>query len=293
VDWVKTKRFKLSRAVNVGIVNLAGQSAMLRGHFYSRIWSGMFAEAGLDYHRVVALQFSVDNVRQQMTEAISEFKLEGVIIVGIGDRDFVEAVISTNLSVVVADHHFDDLHVDCVDLDSRSSTVAAVKRLAQEGHQRICFMDTVNPEENPWKLEGFKIGMEGAGLQFDESLLLRARASEGGGRECTQMLLESGKTLPTAIVSYSAPVAMGVLAELNKQGIDVPEAISVISCGQTFFANMNKHLSMVAVNAHEVGIRAMRTLVERIVMPDRPHCVYLIAPEMQVGSTVGPCTSGN
>jgi DNA-binding LacI/PurR family transcriptional regulator len=290
---MSSENLKLDRAINVAVVSKAGQAAMLKGSYYANIWAGIFAEAGLGCHRVVALQFSPECVRDQFMIATQDFSLKGAIVIGVNDRTFVSDSLASGLPMIVADHQFDDLEVDCVDIDSHSGALRAVEHLVSLGHKSIGFVGTNRAEDNPWRFNGFKDGLKEAGLELNESWLFQAQPSEQGGLKCIQSVLDSGQKLPTALLAGDDFAGVGVITGLEERGLSVPEDISVMACGHCSFSQLYARLTLSAVDAFEMGCLAFKTLIERIAQPDKATGLHLLTSKLVEAKTTGPVPQGS
>jgi DNA-binding LacI/PurR family transcriptional regulator len=125
---------------------------------------------------------------------------------------------------------------DILTIDNRSLSRQVVEHLIQLGHKKIAIigddfqMHPVHQE----RLLGYKDALAGAGLVFDDKLVIsgddnperRPIGSLSSGIEGISKLLNSGREF-TAIFAIGESIAKGILGTLYARGIKVPDQISV------------------------------------------------------------------
>jgi LacI family transcriptional regulator len=118
-----------------------------------------------------------------------------------------------------------------VESDDLSGSQAATSYLLKLGHSRIAFL--TGPAATPWtqeRFEGYRRALREAGLDVDDKLVFQAgRSVEDGAKAALQMINEASDA--TAIQAVNDLVAAGCAQELLKQGIRIPEEISLLGFG--------------------------------------------------------------
>ena len=76
---------------------------------------------------------------------------------------------------------------------------------------------------------GFREALAEFGIDFPDSNFIRCNFRESEAHTVIEKLLESGQTLPEAIVCANDPMAIGVIQALTKHGIRIPDQVAV--CG--------------------------------------------------------------
>ncbi|MCG8576155.1 MAG: substrate-binding domain-containing protein, partial [Flavobacteriales bacterium] len=118
-----------------------------------------------------------------------------------------------------------------VETDSRNAAMAATRHLLSLGHRRIAFFS--GPLAAPWakdRLEGFRFALGEARIPWDDKLVFQAGGTvEEGAQAAAQMLSEG--TQATAIQAVNDLVAIGAAGHLIKQGVRIPQDMSVVGFG--------------------------------------------------------------
>jgi len=118
-----------------------------------------------------------------------------------------------------------------VETEDLLASYAATQHLLKLGHKRIAFL--AGPLPAPWsqeRLEGYRRALREAGLDSDDKLVFQAgRTVEDGAKAAYQMINESSDA--TAVQAVNDLVAVGFAQTLLKQGLQIPEDISLIGFG--------------------------------------------------------------
>jgi LacI family transcriptional regulator len=114
-----------------------------------------------------------------------------------------------------------------VSVDNRAGIAAMVAALAELGHRRIAFL--AGPRSlfvAQERLAGYRRGLETAGMDIDDRLVVRTTFDNDGGALGVDTLL-AGDVPFTAICCANDLLALGALGRLAALGIDVPDDVSV------------------------------------------------------------------
>ncbi|WP_405625523.1 LacI family transcriptional regulator [Streptomyces sp. NBC_00016] len=118
-------------------------------------------------------------------------------------------------------------------VDDHEALREATAHLVAQGHTRLAYVG--GPEELPTgaeRLRGFHSALRDGGLPDDAGRTeLGPPSSVDHGRQAVRRLL-SGPDAPSALVLGSIQLTLGVLEELSRQGVKVPEDLSVVGFGE-------------------------------------------------------------
>jgi len=138
---------------------------------------------------------------------------------------------------------------------------SATQHLLSLGHRQIAYFS--GPSVAPWnqeRLDGYKRALREAQLEINESLIFSAGNSiEEGETAALQMLNEGIR--PTAIQACNDLVAVGAASVLLKQGLKIPEDISIVGFGNIL---VGEYFSIPLTTVHQpkfrIGLAAMESL---------------------------------
>ena len=118
-----------------------------------------------------------------------------------------------------------------VEADDLLASYFATRHLMKLGHKKIAFL--TGPPGTPWtteRFEGYRRALREDGLDVDDKLVFQAgRSIEDGSKATLQLINESSDA--TAIQTVNDMVAVGCVETLLKQGLRVPQDISVVGFG--------------------------------------------------------------
>jgi LacI family transcriptional regulator len=143
-----------------------------------------------------------------------------------------------------------------VGVDNEAGMASMVAALVELGHREIAFL--AGPSTlfvARARLAGYRRGLEGAGVTFDDRLVIHTSFDREGGALGVDTLL-GGPASFTAVACANDPLAMGALARLAELRIDVPGQVSVAGFDDVPVAAITSpSLSTVRLPLREMGRR--------------------------------------
>lgn len=133
------------------------------------------------------------------------------------------------------------------------------------GHTRIAVISgTKNLRSCTERLEGYKLALQEANINYDPKLVYYAEYSPETGAQAAKQIVSDFPDI-SAIFSFGDLMSIGVLHILSKIGYKVPQDISVISVDDISLAPFcNPPLTTVAQPMDEIGELSMTTLIDLI-----------------------------
>jgi LacI family transcriptional regulator len=140
-----------------------------------------------------------------------------------------------------------------------------VEHLVEQGHKQIALVNApLNLFFSSDFLAGFRKAMLKAGLEIDEEFLETSDFTQKDGYRVAQKLLSKAET-PTAIVTADDIVALGVMAAIRDQGLEVGSDIVVTGYGDILLSeHAQPPLTTVHRPAYALGQQACRMLTARL-----------------------------
>lgn len=165
----------------------------------------------------------------------------------------------------------------------------AVAHLVELGHRRIGHLSgDLATEVGKERLRGFRGAVAKFGLDADGELIREGDFQRQRGHEGTLELLDLAEP-PTAIVAASDDMAVAALQAAAKQGVRVPEEMSIVGCNNVpEVARTSPALTTTHVPLAEMGRSAVELLVNRIEDPERPAVHIEIPTSLIVRESSGP-----
>jgi DNA-binding LacI/PurR family transcriptional regulator len=173
-----------------------------------------------------------------------------------------------------------------VETDDVLASYSATQYLLKLGHRRIAFL--AGPSSVPWtqeRFEGYRRALREAGLDVDDKLVFQAgRTIEDGANAALQMINEASDA--TAIQAVNDLVAVGCAQELLKQGLRIPQDISIVGFGNILLSeHFRVPLTTVRQPKYRLGSAAVDSMLQ-LLRGQRPEPRRLPA-ELIVRSSSG------
>ena len=169
------------------------------------------------------------------------------------------------IPTVVIDRRLNHWDGDMVYCDSIAGAQALTQHLLSLGHKRIAIISgpsaTSTAED---RVAGYCLALHKAGIPIDERLILRGEYRESSGILLTRELIRNSlKT--TAVIAANNTIAAGVLDELKRHDIRVPEDMAVVAFDE--MPEMERRfpfMTNVTQPAYDMGVNATQLMLSRI-----------------------------
>lgn len=165
-----------------------------------------------------------------------------------------------------------------------------VEALAERGHRRVAYLSGT-PAMLPirQRLAAFKRYAKKNGFEQSETLFETSALTFTGGLEAGQRLWQACKYKPTAIVTFSDVVAVGLMRFLDQAGITVPDEVSVVSFDGTAVGEFtHKSLTTVYTPMYEIGKEAFNLLTGAMEGKFTQPQSLILPVELKLRESIGP-----
>jgi LacI family transcriptional regulator, repressor for deo operon, udp, cdd, tsx, nupC, and nupG len=148
-----------------------------------------------------------------------------------------------------------------VALDNYAASRALAHHLVAYGHSQFgAIVGQVSSQIYRDRLAGLKSVLEEEGIPFDDNMVVGNSYSIETGIDGARELISRAHR-PTAIFCFNDDIAIGAMHELRRQGLKVPDDISVVGFDNVkVSAFINPPLTTVDQPAYEMGRRALELL---------------------------------
>ena len=256
------------RTYNLGYILCGTPRSMIQVPYFAHIIQGAEKEClKHNYHLLVSTtSHTWGPGGKGLPSMIQQGKVDGVILEGI-DLDSWLEINKAIPSLIISNYICEPNKLPNVDtLDYvAANNLGAVRNvleyLKSRGHKKIGFIyQHLSHSTFAERLQGFTSGIT--------SLRLRTRdrwiASGSSGDEAISKILSSGD-IPTAVVAGNDTLAMDAMNECRKQGLNVPDDISLVGFDDIETSPWSQPpLTTVRVLTEEMGKQAARRLIEKI-----------------------------
>jgi DNA-binding LacI/PurR family transcriptional regulator len=215
-------------------------------------------------------------------------RVEGMIFISSemanlrGDHSHYKQLVGEGARIVFVNGALPSLGITSVGVDEQAAGELATQHLIDLGHVRIGFV--AGPQHylpTQYKGAGRVAALQAAGLDSVE-LVAHGEFSVEGGRRALRELLAMPEP-PTAVICSSDVMAMGVLQEAVRQGVRVPEDLSVVGFdGIDAGAWSMPPLTTIEQPIRDIAETAVDALQTLIREPDTALPNYLFRPTLRI-----------
>lgn len=174
--------------------------------------------------------------------------------------DWVKQLSKTTVPTVLLDNYIENNpHVGYVGTDSYEGIDLAVHHLYSLGHKKIAFLNgSKNSMVSEQRRQAFVNSMTKYGLYPDENLIKYGYYVPDCAKDHVPVFIEHGVT---AIMCASDLIATGVIAELTRLGLKIPDDVSVIGFDDLPIASqLSPSLTTIRQDRKELGQSAFLLL---------------------------------
>lgn len=224
--------------------------------------------------------------------------LDGLLAIGKFDEASIRYFSQLTEHLVLVGSNFPLKNFDTINSDFNLAAELALQHLFDLGHQKIAFIGA-EERDNLYGYRKYRTPvintyidrMTAAGCFTEEYLLVAmdAHLSVDVGKQLAQQALAVWKEKrPTAILAANDALAIGIINELTRCQIRVPEDISVVGINDLSFSQyITPPLTTVKVFTEEMGEIGFETLHQQLTAPSINRRITL-ATELIVRASTAP-----
>jgi LacI family transcriptional regulator len=166
---------------------------------------------------------------QQLLRLVDR-RVDGILLcTGVSNKDFLQDFRKHNIPLALLGRNFDNSCSDASIIgDNVRGAYKSASHLMKNGSRRVVYVEG-NPHTagSRQRLEGYKQAHKEFGIPVREEFIISGEYSIAFGQETAKKLLESGLEFD-AVITGSDLIAIGILAQLMKSGVRVPEDVEII-----------------------------------------------------------------
>ena len=221
-------------------------------------------------------------------DALLDSRCEAMVLLGPESSKQSLNRLDRQVPVVVVGRSVPSSTVDVVRSADDDGVALAVNHLVELGHRRIAYVSGPRGTVASLRQSGYEIAMTEAGLE-DEIRFFKGGLTEADGIRAAASIL-GAEHLPTGLIAFNDRCAIGVIDAMAREGIDVPETVSVVGFDDSPVAGLPQiNLTTVAQDTRALADSAMTSLIERLDQGRSNRREVIVAPHLVVrGTTAAP-----
>ena len=236
---------------------------------------------------LVDLEDDGGNSRRRLSQTMLLKRVDGVIAINVPvDEGELKMLDRLDLPVVAIGTPVARRSLIRID-DTRTARVAT-EHLIGLGHTRVAFVGT-RPDNTDQaqafrqRLDGFSEAVANHGLTYPPHFIVDAGWTALSASLAVRGLLEASDR-PTAVMTASDEIAMGVLQAARRLGLRIPHDLSVVGIDDHVFSDV-MDLTTMRQDLQAQGEMAAEMLLQRIRNPTIPAVIVTAPTELVLRST--------
>jgi len=241
-------------------------------HFFSNVIKGIVSQAEKKGYLVIILQSNESyELEKKQVDLLLRQQVDGIIIsIANETADFTHLndIIAINKPLVMFDKIAKVVPCSKVIIDDRKAAYDATQHLIDIGCSRIAhFRGPLLPQNSIDRFLGYKKALLDNNMPYDPSLVYICECGDNSfqeGETNAKQLLKDHNDIDGIFINTDL-VAIGALAEFNRQGVKVPEQISLVGFSNWFMSSViSPSLTTINQPGFEMGKTAFKQLFKEI-----------------------------
>ncbi|MDD5062749.1 MAG: LacI family DNA-binding transcriptional regulator [Candidatus Marinimicrobia bacterium] len=268
------KGLKNKRTESVGVIFCRETRPLSMNPFYSRVLEGIEAELVINNYNLV-LHLLSEEYHGELPKLIKEHTVDGIILAGILDHNFVEQVKKTSIPVVFVNPNFLNDDYDQIFIDDEHGALQATQYLINKGHKRIGFISgDLERKSFLLRYQGYRKALAYNKIEYDDEIV-RTGGLENGYEQVATLMKQKNRV--TAIFATNDLNAIYGYKAVEDTGLRIPQDVSIIGFDDIDLSKIaNPPLTTIRVYKEEMGSIAVRVLLQLINKENRKPTTTLL-----------------
>ncbi|MFG6684969.1 LacI family DNA-binding transcriptional regulator [Mariniflexile sp. HNIBRBA6329] len=241
-------------------------------HFFSNVIRGIISQAEKKGYLVIILQSNESyELEKKQIDLLMSQRVDGILISlanGTANFSHLNEVIAQDKPLVMFDKIAKIVKCSKIIIDDRKAAYMATQHLIDTGCKRIAhFRGALLPQNSIDRFLGYKKALLDNNMSYDPSLVYICECGDMSfeeGKKNAQQLLKDHKDVDGIFINTDL-VAIGALTEFNKQGVKVPEDISIVGFSNWFMSSViSPTLTTIDQPGFEMGKAAFKQLYKEM-----------------------------
>ncbi len=246
--------------------SIAVVAPSLADPFLAAVMAGIERESlAAGYHLVVASTSGDAGREIEGVRMVLGQQPDGLIVLSSrAGKAYQEVLPGLDIPVVFVNSDQPGEQVFSIATDNEHGGWLATRHLLDLGHRGIAYLGgPAQGRSQQARAAGYRRALQEAGLGFDPQRMLAGDGSIAAGRRAlVELTGQPPVQRPTAIFCYNDLSALGLLAEAHRQGLRLPDQLSVVGFDNVPYAELSlPPLTTVDQRKEELGRLAVTTVL--------------------------------
>ncbi len=281
------RSLKTNRSLNLGVLFVDKTSSGLAHEYFSTVLNSFKVEAERLGYDITFISRDIGNLKMDYYEHARYRNCDGVVIASVDYSDpSVVKLVESDIPVVTIDHVFNNR--TAILSDNVQSMDDIVEYVYGMGHRRIAFIHGEDTSVTRKRLASFHKACMDRGIEVPDDYIKAGMYHDPKSSGLATRELLTAQNHPTCILYPDDFSFLGGMSELERQGLKVPDDISVIGYDGILLSQaLRPRLTTFRQDSEGIGRRAAAKLVDEIENPKMfvPTQV-LVSGSLLIGNTV-------
>lgn len=243
-------------------------------NFYTSIYYYMLKECtNMQIELILSVLGTTDENNNIFPFVLEKNNIDGLFLCGEVNDSYFNFVSGLDISIVAIDFYKFKMNMDCVIVDNFYASYLAANYLIENGHRDIGFIgNSYTTSSVTDRYFGYLKALNQNGLQYRKEWVLQNKDKNGFDYD-----YNLPEHLPTAFICHCDEAARDLVLKLHKNGIQVPEEVSVIGFDNTKFGiNCEPQITTVEINKEQIAKEVLKQMLWRLKnISEQPRRVML------------------
>lgn len=234
----------------------------------------------------------VENERNAL-ESMLENKVDGLIIEPTKSNqmnpnlNYYLDLHDNQVPLIMLHAGYEELDLPIISMDDVEAGRIATEYLIEKGHLNIGMITKSDDLQGRNRFRGFLKALYDAKLSFSSHSILRFDTESKANLPILIREMLTKGDLPSAFVSYNDEVAVVLIEELKKIGLNCPDDISIVSHDNSYFSDTLSAVKLTTINhpKEKMGKKAAELVISSI-ENRQPIQSYVFKPELVIRDSV-------
>jgi LacI family transcriptional regulator len=239
------------------------------------------------YHLVVTAGSNEEEGQMQAIDFLLSRRVDALILhtQHVTD-DYLITLEKNGMPIALVNRFIPELAESCIDLDNEYGAKVATRYLIEMGHKEIaCITGPLSKSDARGRLQGYRVALEEAGIDYRESRVVEAGFTEETGASAMNKLLNRGCTF-SAVFAANDHMAFGAFEEMKKANLTVPNDVSLVGFDNILFARyLTPGLTTVDFPIESMSTEAVQLILQKLVKK-KTEVEFKLSPSLVVRESV-------
>jgi LacI family transcriptional regulator len=236
---------------------------------------------GKGYCLVLSSSDDDPNLEQQEIEQLLARRVDVLVVASAQQSaECFRRIQAQNIPVVLIDRRIDGLPAHFVGVDDVEAGRIATEHLLDRGCRNLAHIGGPDVSTAVGRVQGYREVLGRRNIkERPDTIVMREHGDDAGDHSgyCAMKRLLELKPSPDGVFCYNDPTAMGAMKAVLEAGLDVPNDVAIVGCGNVTYADfMRIPLTSVDQQSDQIGERAAKLALSVLEHPpSRPKQVLL------------------